>query len=50
MPNRIGKGTAALLERAVFRVPISVPELLDGNQEGAHSNRDVCCRVGGEPA
>lgn len=45
-----GKGAAAPLERAVCRVPIPTAELRDGNQEGVRRNRDVCCRVGGEPA
>lgn len=31
-------------------VPISTSELWDGIQEGEHSDRDVCCRLGGEPA
>lgn len=46
----IGKATAAPPEGAVFLAPISTSELRDGNQEGVHGNRDVCCRVGGEPA
>lgn len=46
----IGKATAAPPKRAGFPVPIPTSELWDANQEGVHSNRDVCCRVGGEPA
>lgn len=45
--NLTGKATAVPLERSVFLVPISKSELWDGNYEGVHGNRDVCCRVEG---